>query len=49
MGWTRRVLVHQIENQTYEKTVLSQTNFAEVLMPSRQSDRVVPWLRGVDR
>jgi len=31
MGWTRRVLVHQIENQTYEKTLLSQTNFDETL------------------
>ncbi len=31
MGWTRRVLVHQIENQTYEKTLLNQTNFAETL------------------
>ncbi len=31
MGWTRRVLVHQIENQTYEKTLLSQTNFADTL------------------
>ncbi len=31
MGWTRRVLVHQIENQTYEKTILNQTNFADTL------------------
>ncbi len=31
MGWTRRVLVLRIENQTYEKTLLSQTNFAETL------------------
>ena len=31
MGWTRRVLVHQIENQTYEKTLLSQTNFEETV------------------
>ncbi|MCP4594120.1 MAG: DUF1016 domain-containing protein, partial [bacterium] len=31
MGWTRRVLVQQIENQTYEKTLLSQTNFAETV------------------
>ncbi len=31
MGWTRRVLIHQIENQTYEKTLLSQTNFEETL------------------
>lgn len=26
-GWTKNVLVHQIENQTYEKTLLNQTNF----------------------
>ena len=31
MGWTRRVLVHQIENRTYEKTLLNQTNFSETL------------------
>lgn len=30
-GWSRSVLVHQIENQSYEKTLLSQTNFAETL------------------
>jgi predicted nuclease of restriction endonuclease-like (RecB) superfamily len=26
-GWTKNVLIHQIENQTYAKTLLSQTNF----------------------
>lgn len=26
-GWTKNVLAHQIENQTYEKTLLNQTNF----------------------
>jgi predicted nuclease of restriction endonuclease-like (RecB) superfamily len=26
-GWTKNVLVHQIENQTYEKTLLNQTTF----------------------
>ncbi|MBD3887621.1 DUF1016 domain-containing protein [Phormidium tenue FACHB-886] len=26
-GWTKNVLVHHIENQTYEKTLLNQTNF----------------------
>lgn len=26
-GWTKNVLVHQIDNQTYEKTLLNQTNF----------------------
>lgn len=27
MGWSKAVLIHQIENKTYEKTLLSQTNF----------------------
>jgi predicted nuclease of restriction endonuclease-like (RecB) superfamily len=26
-GWTKNLLIHQIENQSYEKTLLSQTNF----------------------
>ncbi|MDB9488828.1 PDDEXK nuclease domain-containing protein [Dolichospermum circinale CS-537/01] len=26
-GWTKNVLIHQIENQTYEKTLVNQTNF----------------------
>ncbi len=26
-GWTKAVLIHQIENQSYEKTLLGQTNF----------------------
>ncbi|MHC5860365.1 PDDEXK nuclease domain-containing protein [Nostoc sp.] len=26
-GWTKNVLIHQIENQTYQKTLLNQTNF----------------------
>jgi predicted nuclease of restriction endonuclease-like (RecB) superfamily len=26
-GWTKNVLSHQIENQSYEKTLLGQTNF----------------------
>ncbi len=30
-GWTKNVLIHQIENQTYEKTLLGQTNFATTL------------------
>jgi len=30
-GWTRNVLIHQIENRTYEKTLASQTNFDAVL------------------
>lgn len=30
-GWTKNVLIHQIENQTYEKTVLNQTNFQQTV------------------
>ena len=30
-GWTKNVLIHQIENQTYEKTLLNQTNFDATL------------------
>jgi predicted nuclease of restriction endonuclease-like (RecB) superfamily len=26
-GWTKNVLTHQIDNQSYEKTLLNQTNF----------------------
>ena len=32
-GWTRRVLEHQIDNQTYEKYLLNQTSFDSVLSP----------------
>jgi predicted nuclease of restriction endonuclease-like (RecB) superfamily len=28
-GWTKNVLIHQIENQSYEKTLLNQTNFEQ--------------------
>jgi len=27
MGWTKNVLLHQIKNKTYEKTITNQTNF----------------------
>jgi predicted nuclease of restriction endonuclease-like (RecB) superfamily len=30
-GWTKDVLVHQIENKTYEKYLLNQTNFDQIL------------------
>lgn len=30
-GWTKNVLIHHIENQTYEKTLLNQTNFDQTL------------------
>lgn len=32
-GWTKNVLIHQIENQTYQKTLINQHNFAQNLPP----------------
>lgn len=36
-GWTKNVLLHQVENQTYEKMLLNQTNFPETLPPEVQN------------
>lgn len=33
-GWTKDVLVHQVENKTYQKYLLNQTNFDEALPES---------------
>ena len=33
MGWSKNVLIHQIENQSYEKTLLNQTNFDQAVTP----------------
>lgn len=30
-GWSKNVLIHQIENQSYEKSLLGQTNFEEAI------------------
>lgn len=32
-GWSKSVLIHQIENQSYEKSLLGQTNFDRALTP----------------
>ena len=32
-GWSKNVLIHQIENQSYEKSLLGQTNFEKTLTP----------------
>lgn len=37
-GWTKDVLVHQIENQSYEKTKLNQTSFDETV-PAKVRDQ----------
>jgi len=36
-GWSKNVLVHQIENQSYEKSLIGQTNFDKSLMPELQA------------
>jgi predicted nuclease of restriction endonuclease-like (RecB) superfamily len=28
-GWTKNVLIHQVDNKTYEKTVTGHTNFSK--------------------
>ncbi|EKD28833.1 MAG: hypothetical protein ACD_79C00188G0004 [uncultured bacterium] len=30
-GWTKNVLIHQIDNKSYEKTMINQTNFNKTL------------------
>ena len=32
-GWSKNALIHQIENQSYEKSMLGQTNFNKALTP----------------
>jgi predicted nuclease of restriction endonuclease-like (RecB) superfamily len=36
-GWSRSVLIHQIENQSYEKSLLGQTNFDKTLTPNQRA------------
>lgn len=31
-GWSKNVLIHQIDNKTYEKYLLNQTNFEQTLL-----------------
>ena len=35
-GWSKNVLIHQIENQSYEKSVTGQTNFDQTLTPEHR-------------
>lgn len=40
-GWTKNVLIHHIENQSYEKTLLNQTNFLQTLPEGLQEQAVL--------
>jgi len=49
-GWTKNVLIHQIENKSYEKTLLNQTNFDKALPEKikKQAKLAIP-IKEVDR
>ncbi len=36
MGWSKNILIHQIENKTYEKTMRNHTNFEKTLPPKNK-------------
>ncbi len=40
-GWTKDVLIHQIENKTYEKYLLNQTNFDNTLSEKHKNQAVL--------
>jgi predicted nuclease of restriction endonuclease-like (RecB) superfamily len=40
-AWSKNVLVHQIENRAYEKTLISQQNFTETLPEATQAPGAV--------
>jgi len=40
-GWTKNVLIHQIEKQSFEKTVIGQTNFEENLPENLRSQAIL--------
>lgn len=40
-GWTKNVLIHQIENQTYEKTIINQQNFERTLPEALQKHAIL--------
>jgi hypothetical protein len=41
-GWSKNVLIHQIENQSYEKTLLGQTNFDKALPEALRNQAKLP-------
>ena len=40
-GWTKNVLIHQIENQSYQKTILNQQNFDRTLPEDMQYQAIL--------
>jgi predicted nuclease of restriction endonuclease-like (RecB) superfamily len=44
-GWTKNVLIHQIESKAYQKTLTSQTNFDQTLPATMQSQLALAIIR----
>ncbi len=40
-GWTKNVLIHQIENKTFQKTIINQNNFSETIHIEEQSNAML--------
>lgn len=40
-GWTKNILIHQIENKTFERQMLGQTNFKDVLPDTIKNQAVL--------
>ena len=40
-GWTKAVLQHQVDNKSYEKYLLNQTNFDKTLSPELQAQALL--------
>jgi predicted nuclease of restriction endonuclease-like (RecB) superfamily len=40
-SWSRNILANSIKNQSYQKFLLSQTNFSQTLPQTRQNDAVI--------
>ncbi|MHC4824584.1 MAG: hypothetical protein ACYTEP_11290, partial [Planctomycetota bacterium] len=40
-GWTRDVLKHQLDNKTYEKYLLSQSSFDQVLPQQQRAHAIL--------
>ena len=40
-GWTKAILQHQVDNKSYEKYLLNQTNFDKTLSPELQAQAVL--------
>jgi len=45
-GWSKNVLIHQIENQSYQKTLLGQTSFNHALTPEHRAQARLAELKG---